>query len=112
MGHKGDSAFADARDHWYNNGSKASPPLSIKNSYPTDAPYKCSDYGKECHCPGRIHFGHKKRLDTGDEITELKDLMNFNVFTKWEEGFELHISCDRHSFKKGHAWDGIADDDL
>lgn len=87
FGRQGKASFNKAREHWYNNGSKQNPPLSLRISYEPENPYKCSDYGGECDCPGRIHFGHKKRLDNGDEITTLNVLKDFNTKTKWEEGF-------------------------
>lgn len=69
FGRTGAGSFHKAKEHWYNNGSKQTPPLSLRISYEPENPYKCSDYGGECDCPGRIHFGHKYRLDNGDEIT-------------------------------------------
>jgi len=39
-------------------------------------------------------------------------MMDWNKKTRWEEGFELKITCDRSAFKKGHAWDFEPDDHL
>ena len=111
-GRKGAKSFKQAREHWYNNGSKQSPPLSLRISYKNEEPFKCSDYGRDCDCPGRIHFGHKKRQDNGDEITTLAGIKDWNTKTKWEDGFQLKISCDRHAFAKGRVWDKFADEDL
>lgn len=86
--------------------------MSLRISYEPENPYKCSDYGGECDCPGRIHFGHKNRLDNGDEITSLNVLKDFNTRTKWEEGYQLKITCDRHFFGKGGAWSNYTDSEL
>ena len=112
FGRHGALSFKKAKEHWYNNGSKQIPPLSLRISYTPENPYKCSDYGGDCDCPGRIHFGHKKRQDSGDEITTFSGLNDWNTKTKWEEGFQLKITCDRHHFAKGHAWDNFANEDL
>lgn len=48
-----------------------------KVNYPTEEAYKCADYGDECTCPGRVHFGLKYRHDNGDEITTLDDLTDW-----------------------------------
>ena len=97
-GRSGGKSIRAAKDHWYKNGSLQTPPLSLRISYEPENPYKCSDYGGECDCPGRIHFGHKKRLDSGDEITTLMGLKDFNTRTKFEEGYQLKITCDRNMF--------------
>jgi hypothetical protein len=112
FGRDGKGSFKKAREHWYNNGSKQHPPLSLRISYEPENPYKCSDYGGECMCPGRIHFGHKFRLDNHEEITTLPVLLDFNKKTKWEEGYQLHITCDRHHFAKGKKWSNFTDEEL
>ena len=111
-GREGSDAFKGAREHWYANGSKQSPPLQTRISQESENPYKCSDHGQDCTCAGRIHFGYKTRPDNGADITTLEDLMDWNKKTKWEEGYQLKINCDRHAFKKGKSWDGIPDDNL
>jgi hypothetical protein len=84
---KGGNSFKNAREHWYNNCSLQTPPLSVRVSYEQEKPYKCSDYGGECSCPGHIHFGHKFRQDNGEEITTLPVFLDFNKKTKFEEGY-------------------------
>jgi hypothetical protein len=39
-------------------------------------------------------------------------MMDWNKKTRWEDNFELKITCDRSAFKKGHAWDFEPDDHL
>lgn len=86
ISHTNKAAAQAGRKHWYNNGSKQAPPLDIKPIYDSEKPYKCADYGGECKCPGRVHFGLKKRLDNGQEITTLEDMMDWLRGNKLENG--------------------------
>lgn len=82
--------------------------MDIKPIYESEKPYKCADYGGECKCPGRVHFGLKKRLDNGEDIKTLEGLMD------WMKGEELNkqggltkVDCKRNNFKKkdiGKIW--------
>jgi len=38
--------------------------------------------------------------------------LDFNKKTKFEEGFELDMTCDRSMFKKGKVWEKFTDDEL
>lgn len=78
--HVNKKAAKAGREHWFTNGSKQAPPLEIKPASSEEEPYKCSDFGGECKCQGRIHFGLKKRPDSGEEITTLEGLMD------WKKG--------------------------
>lgn len=111
--HKNKEAAKAGREHWFNNGSKQSPPLDIKPSYESEKPTKCADYGGECSCPGRVHFGLKKRIDNGDEITTLEDMLNWMQGTKLD-GAVTKVKCSRNNFKKDKMklWKNVTDEDL
>ena len=103
------------REHWYNNGSQQVPPLDIKPSTSEETPFKCADYGGDCKCKGRVHFGLKVRPDNGDEITTLEDL------TDWMKGSYMNkqgkitdVECRRSNFKKNRKglWKDKSNDDL
>ena len=111
--HSNKEAARAGREHWYNNGSKQSPPLDIKPYYESEKPTKCADFGGECSCPGRIHFGLKKRLDTGEEITTLEGMLD------WKQGMKMQgdvtkLKCTRNNFKrdKKKLWKNVTDEDL
>jgi hypothetical protein len=44
----GKDSIHAAQDHWFNNGSKQSPPYENHVNYPSEESYKCADYGDEC----------------------------------------------------------------
>lgn len=108
-GRKGKSAITDAREHWYNNGSKMSPPLSVAPAYASEEPWKCGDYGDDCKCPGRVHLGLKYRADSGDEITTLYDLMDWNKAQK-KDGGMTKVTCNRNGFGARGLWSGKGKD--
>lgn len=95
-------AWKAGKQHWYNNGSKQAPALSIDISYESERPFKCADYDGDCSCPGRVHMGLKFRPDTGAEITTLDDLSDWKKGESWNKDRTTNtkVTCAKNNFKK------------
>lgn len=113
MGRSNKEAWRAGKDHWYNNGSKQVPPLDISVTYQIEKPYKCADYNGECKCPGRVHFGLKKRLDNGEDITTLEQMADWKKSERLE-GKMTKVDCNKHAMKKKGKtiWKDQEKDDL
>lgn len=96
-GYSGKDSMHDLENHYYTNGSKQNPKLNSGIAYDSEEPYKCSDYGDECKCKGRIHFGLKFRHDNNEEIETLTDLLDWKRIPK-KDGSETKALCTHSNF--------------
>jgi hypothetical protein len=105
FGREGKDAYLEAKEHWYTNGSKSTPKLQNSVNYEEEEPYKCGDYGDECQCRGRVHFGLKYREDSNTtDISTLHEMLEFKQGVKYEgRGKVTTARCKKQNFKNKHG---------